>query len=1149
MKKYVFAFAAAVAFAAACDVDTVPAGLRATPPGDGPVVRFELTHRPLPEIPFPNDLATFADPTSRTGRRINASMVAPTAFERASRQGFDTMEGFGTSSPIAVSFDREPGSDPREPAIDLEDVARRMQGDEFDLSNDPVYLVNLTTGVPMIVDAGNGMYPVVLRDPWRYMPNDPKASESNLAFETVEEGAGLPQSAYKPALDMDFDGVLDHPNTMPGKKGSGFAGVDDLLTWYERETDTLILRPALPLEEKTEYAVVLTDRLRSPSRKPVRSPFDAIHHPSQRRGVARLADVLANKGLANYYGDIAGTGLEHVAFAWTFTTQPTHEDMTILRDGLYGHGPFARFAAQFPAEATISKLAGVTPYGEAEQPGWETSSDLCKERAKTPYLIKLNDPDVRDSFDELFKEAFGLDGGDRVAVQKALENVDHLVVGRFKTPFLLGDPASRDENTRFHVNFQTGEGDVRSDEVQFFISVPKTTATRKAPFPVAFWGHGVTGHADEVLFYAGDYAKQGIALFGYNNPEHGLTLAGSDRTLATARLSLNCLVPFLGSFDGGRAHDLNGDGEPDSGWFWWTAHVFHTRDNVRQGILDGMQAVRILRTFDGHIGTQDYNGDGKPDPVGDFDGDGVPDVGGPNVPYFAAGESLGGIMSGIQGGIEPYMIAAAPMSGGGPLAMDVAMRSYGVTEAVTGQLLGPVVFAVPATERAAAEGKSVDVMGSRCAKDQDTVRIVVNEGDNNHELEIACLSRSQLDANRTVVVTNVATGTARCARTGLGGRFRVPIPTTTGDKLDIQIYDAPDVVQSYDGCRVLNGAPVGRRIDTWEQAALWQTPVGDESKKCDAPGGCAQFRDTFFPVGSALVAPNDGLGLRRQSPEFRRFRDLAQAVMDPADPFNYAPYYMLRRQYDENGAPVPPHALLNINTVGDNFVQVSAGYSFGRAAGAIPFLPPSALGRYPEYADYVTPQELYDRLGRKTPMQFLIDNGSVEGIPRLGRTTAGPGCAPNYKADATLCTKPPSKDIIACKDALYDPDWVSEGGLPFDQPHPQVPLRLGRVATSRVVDSTSLAAAWEPRLRGVPFSPDDNAWSARERVVAQLSHYLVPQGKHTWDVGDVCQQWDYATYGNALTARFFASEGKDLYYLSHPRSHGCLVNGTCDFMR
>ena len=31
--------------------------------------------------------------------------------------------------------------------------------------------------------------------------------------------------------------------------------------------------------------------------------------------------------------------------------------------------------------------------------------------------------------------------------------------------------------------------------------------------------------------------------------------------------------------------------------------------------------------------------------------------------------------------------------------------------------------------------------------------------------------------------------------------------------------------------------------------------------------------------------------------------------------------------------------------------------------------------------------------------------------------------------------------------------------------------------------------------------------------------------------------------------RFFASGGRDLRYLTHPKTHGCLVDGTCDFFR
>jgi hypothetical protein len=1137
---------------AGCEIDVAPAGLRRTPPGDGPLVKFDLGHRPLPELPLPNDVATFPDPTSRTGRRPNVSVVAPTRMERRAREDFSMMEGWGVFSPITVAFERPPATDPTAAALDLDDIAARMEGDEHDPSNDPFYVVDLSTGIPVLLDVGSGYYPATVRDPFRYGPFDPKASEPNLIFETTEEAPGLPQRAYRPELDRDFDGVLDHPNTLRRRNGArAIPGVDDLLTWYERETDTLILRPILPLAEKTEYAVVLTDRLRGPNGQPVRSPFEAIHHPSQVAGITRLRDWLSDKRLANYYGDIAGTGLDHVAFAWTFTTQPTHEDMRLLRDGLYGRGPFARFARDFPPEVKVARVAGVSGAPDDQPPGWETSSESCRRRAERPWILRPNDPDIKESLRRIFEQVFQLGPGGVRALEAAYEHIDHVVFGSFRSPYLMGDPASRDPSTRFHVDFRTGAGDFRSDEVQWVLVVPKSTEAKKQPFPVALWGHGVTGNASDALLFAGDYARQGVAVIGYNAPGHGLVVREGERRLAEAILSGNCIAPFVGAITTGRAHDLDGDGIADSGGSWWTSHVFHTRDNVRQGILDGMQLVRILRSFDGRRGTQDFTGDGQPDIAGDFDGDGVPDVGGPRVQYFAAGRSLGGIMSMIQGGIDPHVVASAPISGGGGLPSDVALRSYGVVESVTSQLLGPWVFAIPASERPTRpEGESIERIGSRCSATQRTLRIRVNAGVHDRELEIACLEPAELSAGMTVVVTNVTTGEARCARTDLDGRFSVPIPTSTGDKLDVQIYGAPDAVESYEGCKPKPGAPVGRRVSTFEQPAVTTFPVADSSRyRCEVEEGCQQFRETFFPVGNPLVAPNEGLGLRRQSPALRRFRDLAQAAFDPADPIVFAPHYMLRPLVDENGIRVEPHALLTVNTVGDNFVQVASGISFARAAGAVPFLPPSAVERLPEYADYATPRELYERLGRRTPMQFLVETGVVEGVARLARTSAGPDCKPNYVPDGATCTNPVSIDPWECQTALYDPDWVSEGRLPFDQPHPDAPLRLARVAKVRAVDSTSLAAAWEPRLRGVPFGPDDAGWTATERVVGLLHHYSAPMGQHTWAEGDTCRAWDFATYGNALIARFFASGGRDVYYLSHPKTHGCLVDGTCDFFR
>ncbi|HUS62230.1 MAG TPA: hypothetical protein VMY34_08540, partial [Acidimicrobiales bacterium] len=198
--------------------DDAPAGLRRTPDGPGATVRYDLAHTPLPDIPLPIDTATFADPSSRTGLRINASLVAPTSIEREARERFDTLEGWGTFSPITVAFDLpEVDGAPRSPtqaALDLAEIRSRHHGDDFDFADDAIYLVDLATGIPHPIDIGNGNFDYTLKRLDRYWANDTRASERNLLFDTIDEtrGGTVGPELFIPADDTDFDGHLDVPN-------------------------------------------------------------------------------------------------------------------------------------------------------------------------------------------------------------------------------------------------------------------------------------------------------------------------------------------------------------------------------------------------------------------------------------------------------------------------------------------------------------------------------------------------------------------------------------------------------------------------------------------------------------------------------------------------------------------------------------------------------------------------------------------------------------------------------------------------------------------------------------------------------------------------------------------------------------------------
>ena len=52
-----------------------PQGLARTVQGSGPQIVFELDRRPLPELPFPNDIATRPDDSSPTGLRVNEKVL------------------------------------------------------------------------------------------------------------------------------------------------------------------------------------------------------------------------------------------------------------------------------------------------------------------------------------------------------------------------------------------------------------------------------------------------------------------------------------------------------------------------------------------------------------------------------------------------------------------------------------------------------------------------------------------------------------------------------------------------------------------------------------------------------------------------------------------------------------------------------------------------------------------------------------------------------------------------------------------------------------------------------------------------------------------------------------------------------------------
>jgi hypothetical protein len=846
------ALLAALALAAtACE--SGPIGLAPTPAGTGARVKFDTYHKPLPEIPLPNDFATRFDASSVTLRRVNASMVAPTVWEQKTRANLDAVDGWGTNAPISVSFDAP---------LDVTNILAR-QDDRFDPKNDVMLVIDITAGSPdrckpMPMDIGQNLFPTTLDENYNY-PNDPRASLKQLVFEEVEEdlnGNGV----LDPGEDTDMDGVLDHPNARNAKDGS-------LITFYESETHTLIAKPVMPLREGTTYAVVLTKNLLDANGQPVRSPFDFINHTAQTEALGPLPECLGTLGFAT----------SDVAFAWTFTTQNWTKPFIAARDGLYGIGPFAYLATDFPPDMKLADVRDPPAGGGSTKIVPNEQFLTLAKQLYTQFGPKTTPEELK-----LFFDNFGF--------------VDFHALGSIDSPQFFprfaadGKTLLSNNDQTWQFNPDTGEAFIRREGVTFWLFVPKF---RKGPAPVAIFVHGHGSNKFDTMNFAPFLARHGIASLGIDAVSHGV---GQDPALLDTVLALFDAFGIKGmgqAIIAGRALDQNADGKLDSGADFWTSYIFHTRDEVRQTTVDIMQVVRTLSSFDGkRTWAYDANGDGKNDLAGDFDGDGTVDVGG-SAPIHMVGGSLGGILSSFVAGMEPKIETAVAIIAGGVLG-EVGTRSSlgGVRVAMILRMMGPLLLVHD---------------GALWEAFPDLV--------NYKEVKIATVPA--LTPGKIAVLENLDSGEHRCARVQAGGLLRVAVSSDKGNRLRLSLYDTELPSLAPDGCD-LAGAP---------SPTLVIAKLAEE----------VQYGGDTFIAGSPLVAFTDGYGLRRGNPELRRMLGLAQIALDGADPENSAPFIHQDRVLTYGTGETVGSRILYLNTLGDPGVPTATGVALGRAAGLVNF--------------------------------------------------------------------------------------------------------------------------------------------------------------------------------------------------------------------
>lgn len=836
-------------------------GLMPTPEGSGSTVKFDAFHRPLPEVPLPNDFATRFDATSPTKRRVNASMLAPTKWEQGTRTEIDHLDGWGTYQTITVGFEKP---------LDLQNLVRRHQGDDYDPADDAAYLIDITPDSPDFcertpLDLGEGNFPTVLERK-EYFNNDRDSEQ--LPFEDTEEDANR-NGKLDLGEDLDMDGVLDHPNVLtPGQ--SKF----ETMEWYERETNTLLLKPVMPLRENTTYAVVLTKRLVDEDGRPVRSPFAYINHASQTAQLQPLGQCLPKFGL----------GLEDVSFTWAYSTMSVSRDFVAIRDGLYGVGPMARLKDQFPAKVTdlFQVRDGDRSTNIRIVPGDQF-------RAMLPDVLKA------------------LNGGKIDAAAQALMDahkfIDFHAVFAVESPQFFrrvdseGKPLPLYKQT-FDIDPLTGAAFVRPEKSYAWITIPKN---RRGPAPVVILGHGYTGNKLDPLVYGGFFARLGLACIGIENVSHGVDLPDTEKQVLGGLFKARGMEGlFTAIVEKDRAFDQNGDMRKDSGADFWTSYISHTRDVVRQSAIDYMQLIRVMKTFDGTTKWDfDVNRDGNKDNdlAGDFNGDGVVDIGGTGSINMTGG-SLGGIMSALMAGLEPQLDVSIPVSGGAGLP-DIGVRSIqgGVREAVNLRMLGPLLVTIPNTTTSQLElWQYLPDLNDLGKVKVATVPVQLTEGD-------------------TAVLYNLTNKEKRCFRVGANGALRAALGSDKGDQWKFEVYPGVLPPLERDGCTVPEGAVAKWTLEKFEFDFKWE---GVERNG-----------------GEPLSALSDGFGFRRNSPEIRRFMGLAQLAIDQGDPVNYLPNVERHRVLRYGTGEEVSTRLLIVNTVGDMNVPVASGVSIARAAGFI----------------------------------------------------------------------------------------------------------------------------------------------------------------------------------------------------------------------
>ena len=215
-----------------------------------------------------------------------------------------------------------------------------------------------------------------------------------------------------------------------------------------------------------------------------------------------------------------------------------------------------------------------------------------------------------------------------IQITPGSDGVAAVVVGKFTAP-----------------QFQTADGTFviqdsqpvvqRTEELEFELVIPETTAENQPPFQVIIYQHGLLGQKEQDMGAKRAQAQAGFASLAIDAVEHGTR--GSGEGL------VNVLNFFTISSEEG------------------TFNMPVLRDNFRQTFLDLVSLAELVPV----LAEVDLLPDGNPDGVYELRAD----------PVYLSGHSLGAVISAGAGALSPRIPIVNLSTGGGRLATNLFMRS------------------------------------------------------------------------------------------------------------------------------------------------------------------------------------------------------------------------------------------------------------------------------------------------------------------------------------------------------------------------------------------------------------------------------------------------------------------------------------------